>query len=144
MNEKVNSRTDLNPYFAKVIGFVSNSGNLEQKHGESEQFKLLINAGAEDGIAVGQRVLVFALGEEIIDPESNQSLGCFEIVRGEGKVESVQIRMAIIKSTKTVIQRRRKGGIFGSLSGLPSEEWEDVARSAPFDNPGIGDLVRFI
>lgn len=135
---------DLNPYYAKVIGFVDATGNLTTD-ATQQKFDLLINAGEQHDVKIGERVLVFALGPEMTDPETNESLGFFEVVRGYGKVLSTQTKMAIIRSTKTktVSYQRPVSGVNAFALGRATEEAtrEDPA---PFTNAKIGDLVRFI
>ena len=56
-----------------------------------DDYKLAINAGAKDQISLGQKFLIYSLSdEEIIDPDTNQSLGYLEIVKGTGIVTHVQ------------------------------------------------------
>jgi hypothetical protein len=138
-----NTPEDLNPYYAKVIGYVSPNGEMTKTPAEN-QFKLLINAGEDHDVKVGERVLVFALGPEVQDPDTGESLGHFELVRGEGKVTSVQRRMAVIQSTRRKSEFRPKP-ISGLLAaaGMP-RELETVTVDAEFVSPKLGDLVRFI
>lgn len=48
--------------------------------------KIIINGGAEDGLKVGSRFLVFRTGEELIDPDTGESLGAEETQVGEMEV----------------------------------------------------------
>lgn len=136
---------DLNPSTARVIGLVDNNGLLLDGEAKAEGvFNLLINLGAEDGVEGASRVLVFALGPEMTDPENNDPLGHFEIVRGEGRVTSVQTRMAIVKSTRTVATRVRKPQLVSAMIAGSHPEYEVREEAAPFRGPRVGDLVRFI
>ena len=48
--------------------------------------KIIINGGAEDGLKAGDRFKVYRAGEELIDPDSGESLGSEETVVGELEV----------------------------------------------------------
>src|SRR5882757_4916670 len=135
--EEIAESEDLNPYFATVIGFVAPDGEIMEAPAQA-QFNLLINVGEVDDVKVGERVLVFSLGQEVKDPQSNESLGHFEIVRGEGKVTSTQVRMAVITSTRAVMEQRQKPlPVISIASGL-SREYDMVQVPAPFRAPQIG------
>lgn len=144
MSEEQEGSGDLNPYYAKVIGFVDENGNLVSDEMQ-QHFSLLINAGEQNDVKAGERVLVFSLGTEMVDPETDESLGCFEIVRGYGKVSSVQTRMAIIRSTRTKTVRYHRPVNAHALAVL-GQATEEATREdpAPFKDAKIGDLVRFI
>lgn len=72
---------------------------------------LVINRGSEHGINKGQRFMVYTLSEEEIeDPETEDSLGHLEIVKGTGRATHVQEKMTTIKSDKTDDSPKRKGG----------------------------------
>lgn len=61
--------------------------------------RVVINKGANDGIKIGQRCLVYELTDlEITDPLTNESLGRLEEPKGTGKIVSVQDRMAVLES----------------------------------------------
>lgn len=142
----MSSETDkeLNPSVGEVIRFVANNGQLLDEVADA-QFKLLINVGKEDGIQIGQRVLIFALGPNLTDPKTGRNLGCFEVVRGEGKVRSMQTRMAVVESTETRSELRpKKVNALNALAMAVQAEHEWVHVPAPFKNPSLGDQVRLI
>lgn len=114
---------------------------------------IVINRGSEDNVKKGDIFLIFALGEEIIDPETNESLGKLEIVRGRAIVEHCQEKMATLKSSKTVlpdkkvIYRKPIEKNIGLLSflGNAMETREEVCGEAeilPFDKVQIGDFAK--
>ena len=49
--------------------------------------------GLDSGLKTGQRVVVFELGEEIIDPATGESLGRLEHVKGTLVAQHVQAKM---------------------------------------------------
>jgi hypothetical protein len=144
MTYATDEKSSLNPHFGQVIGFVDSDGTLHEEPTD-EQFNLLINVGEEDDVRAGERVLVFGLGPRLVDPHNGRDLGCFEIVRGEGKVKSVQTRMAVITSTAKRDERRAKPLDAVMRLGVSLvTEYETVAVPQPFIRPQCGDLVRFI
>lgn len=63
-----------------------------------DQENVVINVGANGDIKRGDRFIIYGVGKEIIDPDSNESLGHLELVRGEGIVVHVQEKMCIVRS----------------------------------------------
>ena len=58
-------------------------------------YKIVINKGSDDGVTKESRFLVYRLGNELFDPDTNESLGQLELVCGEGKPEHIQEKMQI-------------------------------------------------
>jgi hypothetical protein len=103
--------------------------------------KLAINRGREHGLKEGQRVLVYRLSdEEIKDPNTGESLGYLEIVKGTGKVINVQENLATIESDKIILVDKPRSPF------QPPPSWESPIQKEPvimpFDNPQIGDSVK--
>lgn len=59
--------------------------------------QVTINRGDGTGIAIGQEWEVFALGEEIIDPDTRESLGREEISAGRVRIKRVSTRTSLAK-----------------------------------------------
>lgn len=101
-----------------------------------DNYRVVINKGESNGVKVGDRYLVFELGEELIDPDTSESLGILEIVKGKGKVIHLQARMATLETYE--VERRRK-----YLTGLELaagvSPYEDVLKS--FEYAKIGDIA---
>lgn len=109
------------------------------------QYKLVINKGSTGGIKQDQRFLVYTIGEEIFDPDTKESLGNLDIVRGTGRVIYVTALYAIIESDmKRNIQRSRRYSdtlsMFSKYMG--GEEMIYETENIPFEDPRIGDLVK--
>lgn len=108
-----------------------------------DDYKLVINRGTEHGIRKGQRVLIYSItNQEIKDPETGESLGFLELVRGTGKIIYLQERMSIIESDKETETRR----VFDDnkpyyISWNRTETIIETIR-VPFDNPQVGDQVK--
>ena len=99
-----------------------------------DEYKIVINKGASDGIKLGQVFLVYKEDEELFDPDTNESLGRLEIVKGKGKVVHLQTKMATVDSISKKIIITNRSILFGGNS--TTEE------GVPFDNVQIGDLVK--
>lgn len=111
-----------------------------------DKYKVVINAGSNQGVKIGQRYLLYTLSnEDITDPDTNESLGFLEIVKGTGKVIHVQEKMCTIESDnykvlpKTI---KRKNARYSLFSEPYEEEIESEREQLPFDNPALGDLVK--
>ena len=110
-------------------------------------YKIVINRGSEHGVAKDQRFQIYGLSdEEIKDPESGESLGRLEIVKGIGKVVHIQPRMATLKSTeesvtteRKIVKNRSPLSVFGRGE---EETITPTTRRLPFDDPEVGDKVR--
>lgn len=144
MTDQFEPEENLNPFDGTVIGFVDPNGELMDSPAE-KQYKLLIDLGSANEVRVDERVLVFTLGPEIKSPSTGESLGHFEIVRGEARVKSVQAAMAVIESTETVKQLKAKpqSGLMAIASGGETS-YQEIDVDAPFRKAALGDLIRFI
>ena len=111
-------------------------------------FQIVINAGAETGLRMKQKVMIYAIGEMMTDPDSGEELEHLEIVKGTGRIIHLQGKISTVKSdmveeTPRHIKRRTTLGSFSAVLG-PSEETEIVKEDIPFIEPQIGDWVRFL
>jgi len=59
-------------------------------------FCVAISKGSKDGVALGQRYLVYRLGGDLFDPETNECLGTLELVCAETVVVQVMPHSAIL------------------------------------------------
>lgn len=107
-------------------------------------YKIVINAGNNEGIKNGQRFLLYALSDhEIFDPDTGASLGFLEIVKGTGKVIHVQEKMATIESDVYETSQPTKIIRKSPMYGFGTTEEQTMSREhIPFDYPEIGDLVK--
>jgi hypothetical protein len=118
--------------------------------------EVVINRGAQQGVKLGDRYLVFGDGPMIIDPDSGGNLGLLEIVRGRAEVVHVQEHMATIRSlerrrerpTKRVV-REAPRGLMSEWIGNPNPRFgtlieEEVAPevTVPFDHVRLGDQAK--
>lgn len=116
-----------------------------------DEYTIVLNQGYEDGIEMGQRFLIYSIGEEIIDPETKENLGKLEIVRGTGKVTHLQERIATIGSDmktppQKTIRKSKPGGLasVARLYSFGSEEIEEYLppQSVRFEYAEVGDFAK--
>lgn len=118
-----------------------------------DEFRLVINAGTENDIKREDKFLIFSVGEEIIDPETTESLGKLEIVKGTGKPIHIQDKLTTIESDKlnrsmgkkTIIRKSGGSNIFG-LQAPNVEEITDIPEvtQEPFSGAQVGDKAKKI
>lgn len=104
-----------------------------------DRFKVVMNAGSNQKISKGQKFLIYELSdEEIIDPDTNKSLGFLEIVKGTGIVTNVQENMSTLESCgrDTSSKKIRRSGIWNDTV----EEVDSTLK--PFDAPEVGDFLK--
>ncbi|WP_338617720.1 hypothetical protein [Achromobacter sp. E1] len=97
------------------------------------QTRLVVNRGSNDGIREGQHVIVYAMGDELFDPDSKESLGQVELIKGKAKVVHLQDKIATVENLE-----RTKRDSFNLLGPTTQEV------VTPFHNAEVGDLVRFL
>lgn len=112
-----------------------------------DSYDVVINKGSESGIKMDDKFLVYELSEdEIIDPESGDSLGRLEIVKGRGRVIHLQEKIATLRTDKTFPSTRtiRRKSPLSTLAMLGSEvvEEQGTPELDPFDDPKVGDKAK--
>ena len=101
----------------------------------SNETRVVINRGRDHGVAIGQEFLIYVLGNEVLDPDTGESLGLLEIVHGRGRVQHVQPKMATLVSSETRTETQK--------SPLMIMFETTRAVTVPFDQAlQVGDLVR--
>lgn len=112
---------------------------------------VIINKGRNQGISVGDRFLVFYMGDEIFDPDTKESLGRVEVVRGRAQATHVQDSISTLESNETIsvsgprkiVTREPTLGYY--LSGAQREIVEEAAEEKiKALNSKIGDLAKKI
>ena len=114
-----------------------------------DEYTIVINKGARDGVKSGQRFLFYNYSEEVLDPDTKDSLGKLEVVRGTGRVTHLQETMATVGSDMTTSPgrstRRVRRTSMGMVAGLfgPEEVEETLpAQAIPFEGAKVGDLAK--
>lgn len=96
----------------------------------TDEFKVAINRGSEHGVKVGDTYLIYSIGPDIIDPETEESLGSLEVVRGRATVRHVQPKISTLESIefdetpgrRKIIKRDGGSGIMALSLGLGQRE----------------------
>lgn len=123
--------------------------------------RVVINLGEEDGVEAGQRFVIYEEGDEVIDPDTGQSLGRLEMSRGTARVEHSQPGMSTLVSDQTqtverqISEQERQNRLFQAALGAgpfrpspvevalgkgPPTEQKTVPR--PLEGVKLGDLAR--
>lgn len=113
-----------------------------------------LNVGVADGISIGDKFLIYSISDhEIIDPDTKESLGFLEFVKGTGKVTHVQEHLCTIssdsyKKPRKIITKKVPNSISTFLSTDYSTKEETVIdgelEQLPFDDPVNGDFAKKI
>lgn len=133
--------SEISPVTASVSHFPARVVNV------IDEFRVVINRGANHGLKLGQRFMVYSVSEaDLVDPETGESLGRLEIVKGAGSVVHVQERLATLRSLQTTpasrrLVRKHPTGIAG-LGPIEEETYHDPGEPLPFDDAARGDFAR--
>jgi curli biogenesis system outer membrane secretion channel CsgG len=87
-------------YLAKIntaAGSATAEGRIIKVDGQ----RAWINLGGAAGLKVGDKFDIYAIGEELIDPDTGAKLGAEEKQTGSGQVTDIQEKFAIITFTGT-------------------------------------------
>lgn len=131
-----------------------------------DKLKLAINKGLEDSIQKNDIFMIYEKGEELFDPDTNDSLGFLEIPKLKMKVFNIQNKITLLESIETTVETDRKvkktikkisGGqsnVYRSLAfaglGHENDETETIIEEEPKERPititertvEIGDIAR--
>lgn len=70
--------------------------------------EILINAGANFKLKVGDSLDILTIGEEIVDPDTKQSLGTLDTIKSTVEIVTVYPKMALCQKieygTKTMVE----------------------------------------
>jgi len=83
-------------YLAKIGPGTGVGSGLEARIAKVDGTTAYLNIGSAAGVKVGDKFVVFNVGESIIDPDTGQSLGSKEKQTGTGEVTEVAERYAIM------------------------------------------------
>jgi curli biogenesis system outer membrane secretion channel CsgG len=86
-------------YLSRIASAAAPAGGVQGKIIKVEGTKAWINLGALSGIKVGDRFMVFTVGEALIDPDTGAKLGADEKQTADGAVVEVQGKYAVINFT---------------------------------------------
>lgn len=115
-----------------------------------DDYTLVLAAGKNNGIKKNFRFLIYSIGEEIFDPDSGESLGRLEIVKGTGIVTHVQDKICTLESDmyskpKDIITKRTPAmrGLLGDGFSEITTEKSDQYLIA-FRDVSKGDYAKYI
>lgn len=108
------------------------------------EYAIVINAGSEDSIQVGQPLEIFTPGQDVIDPETGMKLGVLDYIKARLTVKDVFPRMCIcVNQEKEKIPPFLRDTPINRTLPLPIDAKE---LSGGFDGVQkkiqVGDLVR--
>lgn len=69
--------------------------------------EVLLGAGLEQGVKLGQTFEIYEIGDEVFDPETKASLGTLEIIKGHVDVVHVQPKFCTARAATHTIQKKR-------------------------------------
>lgn len=107
-----------------------------------DDYTVIINCGYNEDIKKGTKYLIYEVGEEIFDPDTRESLGSLELVKGVGKITHIQEKMATLESVEKekILDEKRVNSPYGNIFGATKEVYREVQKA--FKNPKKGDLVK--
>ncbi|NIY70944.1 hypothetical protein HCZ30_00675 [Marivivens donghaensis] len=114
-----------------------------------DDYRAVINRGSLHGVKAGDVYLIYSIGPELFDPDTNESLGRLEEVRGRAKVTHVQEKIATLRSiefeethgSRKII--RRDSGI--AMFGQQREEIEEGAKRVNLSlDAEVGDQAKLL
>jgi len=104
-----------------------------------DKYRVVINRGSDHGITVGKRFLILSIGEELFDPDTEESLGRVEVIKGKGEVTHVQEKMATLKTTDTHEIKTKPSGL-STMAVFQGTVVEKEPKE--FIDPEVGDIAR--
>jgi len=97
-----------------------------------DAFNAVINKGSFDGVSVNDEFVIYRVGQEIIDPESGESLGALEEILAKVKVTHVQEKISTVISNEFIklpnkteikkIVKNSNAGMWGVITGDGAQE----------------------
>jgi hypothetical protein len=120
-----------------------------------DETHVILNIGSNHGVKLNQIFLIYQEGDEVFDPDTNESLGKVEISKGRINVEHVQDKMAIATTGKREPETTSRSKILSELmvdASIPKDSERDKLKVDPYHLKPlpqvtavrIGDLVRSI
>jgi Flagellar assembly protein T, C-terminal domain len=116
--------------------------------------KVVLAAGAQEGVLEGMQFAIYELGDVILDPETQQPLGQLELHKARVKVSQVQEHLSVATTLSRQVERSALDMIAPSIIGrytetvypkLPLDESVSSTLSElPKLTVRVGDLVRSI
>ena len=118
-----------------------------------DEYRVVINRGSEQGVKIGDTYLIYSVGPDLTDPDTGESLGALELVKGRVVVRHVQEKISTSECIefdevpgRRKIIRRDGSGINSLLLGLGQREEieEGPERSQRPLGAEKGDLAKLL
>lgn len=107
---------------------------------------IVINKGSNDGVQSRQKYLVYYNGEELFDPDTNETLGVLEIICGQAEPKHIQPRITTLESSQRITTQSKTviktGG--SSIFGETKEVYDPQTEIAPLNGVHVDCLVKQI
>lgn len=106
-----------------------------------DEYTVILNIGSKDKVEEGMKFIIYSEGEEIIDPESGESLGKFENVKAKVKVISVSENYSTAKSDEYAYIN---SSIASSLSlVLSSYNQKEITKQLPLSDEAKSSFIKY-
>ena len=66
-----------------------------------DEYSIVINVGRAQGVTTGMPFVIFAEGDDVADPDTGESIGKWELVKGRVSAVHVQERLTICQAQAT-------------------------------------------
>jgi hypothetical protein len=134
-NVKDVEKVNIGAVFGKVL-YVIDRGYDDDE--------VVINKGDNDGISPNDRFLIYAIGEELFDPDTGENLGKLEIVKGIAKPKHIQEKTTTLVSAEYYPPRKRiiKRNDILNFSREDEIIEESPPQVVPLKDVKVGDLVK--
>ncbi len=117
--------------------------------------RVVLAAGAKQGINEGMEFIIYELSDPIFDPETKESLGELELHKGRVKVIHVQENLS---TAMTLLRKVYQPGLFEGFIRVPDYtkgQWVEQFETLPIDESEtvalkdhllvhVGDLARSV
>lgn len=116
-----------------------------------DDFTVVINAGTVDGISQGNVVMVYDIDGTVKDPDTGETLGELEIVKGTGVVTNAQERFSTVVSNMDddapikVMKKNHPSEMARLARSFGYSTVEQIpVKKKKFENPKVGSLVKLL
>ena len=115
------------------------------------EYKVVLNAGTDQGLRRNMDFIIYRPGPEITDPDTGASLGILEEVIGRGVITHVQEQLATLESSEVreggrKIIRKAPTHNLSALTSMFGTHIEEIVENAdqmkPFRHARVGDLAK--
>jgi hypothetical protein len=109
--------------------------------------RLVINAGSRNTLTKGQKLVVYVPGDEVLDPDTQESLGTLDTIKCYIEVADVFEKMSICKNAEIDDIRMNFGLAIGAAfryqnKNLPIDAEDISGGLKPISRIKVGDLVK--